>query len=930
MGLVQDSISGFIGGVSQQPDKLMFPNQAKELVNMIPDVNEGLCRRKPTENITRLTDSYGDLLPACYTVNKENEKYEIILDGKGIKVFDLGGVEREVNFEDSHLYEGGYTVSDRNLTKRDWWEYSFVDKEQWANKEKRALYRYSYQFKDPAFTLYLARPMTKNKSNTAYYHLKDTNKAFSIGTLTNKNWKNDSILLSLTIKELVLDNEIAVYYYEHKDENLKGTKLYVDSTMTTTYGYITEHNEEEKTIVIGDVNSALTYIATTEPLKDLTMANIGDYTFITNKTIVPQMADIPYPNPYPKSALIFVEQGDYSIDYSVTINGSTTVSYTTSSTDRKTIKTTTIAKKLYDGLVSKLGTTNWDFQIKNSTILIQNKKKEAFTIATSDSNSDENMYCFYNETESFTYLPAVAPNGYIIKITGENGDSSDDYYVKFHTSDNCAFGAGVWKECCAPDMLYHIDSSTMPHALIRESDGTFTFKAIDWTDRGAGDEDTAKTPLMLGSTPIKEVFTHKGRLAFVSGDRTVYSDTQDIFSFFKKTVVTYLDTDPIEINSNSKMVDLYHTLAYNNDLLLFSPTSVFTVSSGDVFSNSTVNIDLTMEYPCSSLCKPIAIGNTCLFLYDNGTYSGLYEIYTASTYTTAARSITEHVPRYLPTGFYKMTAQTQSNIVCMLSKNEPNNIYVYNFYYNSEQKVQSAWHKWTFEGKILNADFVNNYLYLVIQYDDGVYLEKLNVTPSITEEGLEYLFYLDRKTYLDEGVYSSEENITTFELPYPVDDTQTNFMVLSDNGFPLTFEIEENTLKVKGEYTNVVIGFTYKSLWELSTIYQRQTTSSGGSKVVEGLLMLGDINLTYINTSDFEVNVIPKYTSQQASYYKFTGTILGTASALLGAITPHSGDFLIPIMSKNDDVTVQISTSNYLPCNFVSLIWLGEFSQRGK
>lgn len=37
--LTQDTIPNFIGGVSQQPDKLMFPNQSKELLNMLPDPN---------------------------------------------------------------------------------------------------------------------------------------------------------------------------------------------------------------------------------------------------------------------------------------------------------------------------------------------------------------------------------------------------------------------------------------------------------------------------------------------------------------------------------------------------------------------------------------------------------------------------------------------------------------------------------------------------------------------------------------------------------------------------------------------------------------------------------------------------------------------------------------------------------------------------
>ena len=138
----------------------------------------------------------------------------------------------------------------------------------------------------------------------------------------------------------------------------------------------------------------------------------------------------------------------------------------------------------------------------------------------------------------------------------------------------------------------------MPHALIRESDGRFYFKRIDWSERKAGDEETVPTPSFIGNT-IQDIFTHKGRLAFLSSDKSIYSDTQDIFSFFKKTTLTELDTDPIDIGSNSKMVSLNHSLPFNEELLLFSDTSEFSIKGGDVFSNSTVGCDLTMEYPCS-------------------------------------------------------------------------------------------------------------------------------------------------------------------------------------------------------------------------------------------------------------------------------------------------------------------------------------------
>ena len=244
--LTQDTIPNFIGGVSQQPDKLMFPNQSKELLNMLPDPTIGLTKRKPTEHIARLMDAL-PIQPQVYTVNKEDEKYQVFLTGSTVRVFDLEGNEKTVNF---------------------------LVKEEATEEEKKT----------------------------------------------------------------------------------ERTKL-------------------------------LKYITTNNPIKDLQMDNMGDYTFILNKTVTAQLSDETYPNPYPKAAMVFVKQGDYAIDYSVAVNGKT-ITYTTDKEDRTTLKTNMIAKNLYDKLVTELGTTDWSFTRINSTILIQNKKGKDFTISTEDSNGD--------------------------------------------------------------------------------------------------------------------------------------------------------------------------------------------------------------------------------------------------------------------------------------------------------------------------------------------------------------------------------------------------------------------------------------------------------------------------------------------------------------------------------------------------------------
>lgn len=796
MALTQDTIPNFIGGVSQQPDKLMFSNQAKELVNMLPDPTLGLCKRQPTEHIGRLMGVL-PINPQVYTVNKEDEKYQVFLTGSTIRVFDLEGNEKTVNF--------------------------LVDED--ATDDEKEAQR----------------------------------------------------------------------------------------------------------------NTLLSYITTDNPIKDLQMDNIGDYTFILNKTVTTQLSDEKFPNPYPNSALVFVKQGDYAIDYSITVNNKT-VTYTTDKEDRTTLKTNSIATKLYEALNKDLGTTDWNFTRVNSTILIQRKDGAEFTISTEDSNADRSMFCVYKEFEAVSNLPAVAFNGYVVKIVGDDGDSSDDYYVQFVTKDGAVHGSGTWQECPSPDITYKVLPDSMPHAIVREADGTFTYKTIEWTDRRAGDEESAKTPSIFGQK-VTEVFTHKGRLAFLAGDKSIYSDVDDIFSLFKRTVMTSLDTDPIDVGSNSKMVLLKHTLPYDGNLLLFSPSSIFTIKGGDVFSNSTVTLDLTMEYPCSSLCKPIVAGTSGVFVFDNGIYSGLYEIYTNSSYVTAARNITEQVPCYIPAKVFKMAGNTINNIICLLSLNEPNSVYVYNYYYTSDSKAQSAWHKWTFDNaqKILNVDFIENYLYLTIQYEDGIYLERLNCTQRQKDTGLDFLVHLDRKLAVT-GTYNAETETTTFTLPYECSAEALN-VVSRDNGFALEFTKTDNVIELEGNFPDLIVGTPYKSHWTMGTIYKKKTTQSGGMQTIEGLLMLKDVELVYTNTGGFQVDARHLYfaddiveNKQNSTVYSYgcTSINLGTFSAMIGKAPIESGTFLFPVLAKNEEVEIVVSNDTYFPSIFSSLHWLGDLNVRGQ
>ena len=70
MATVNQRIPNFLGGVSQQPDKIKFPGQLRVCDNAVPDITFGLKKRPPGEFVGTLSGS-----------TSTGHWYEILRDG---------------------------------------------------------------------------------------------------------------------------------------------------------------------------------------------------------------------------------------------------------------------------------------------------------------------------------------------------------------------------------------------------------------------------------------------------------------------------------------------------------------------------------------------------------------------------------------------------------------------------------------------------------------------------------------------------------------------------------------------------------------------------------------------------------------------------------------------------------------------------------
>lgn len=681
--------------------------------------------------------------------------------------------------------------------------------------------------------------------------------------------------------------------------------------------------------------------AATAPNRDLRFLTINDYTFVLNRRVAVKTLPDLSPKRQPE-AIVFIKQASYNTTYSINLNGtaySTTTEDGVAPADQPADKLSSL--DICNALAQQLPKETFSVQSSNSTIWIRRHDGGDFTVKVQDSRSNTHTSVCKGKVQRFSDLPTVAPRGFVTEIIGDASSSFDNYFCVFEPSDaGDAFGSGTWKETVKPGIPCKLDPATLPHALIRQADGTFTFGPLEWGERICGDEDSAPFPSFVGRT-LNGLFFYRNRLSFLSGENVVMSEVGEFFNFFLTTVTTLVDSDVVDVAaSHTKSSILHHAVTFSGGLLLFSDQSQFVLEHDTVLSNATVSIKPVTEFEASMKAAPVSSGKTVFFATDKGEWGGVREYITLpdNSDQNDASDITAHVPRYVRGNVSRLECSTNEDMLLVLSEEMRTSLWLYKYFWNGSEKIQSAWSRWDMCGEVLSAAILNTGVYLIMQYGDGVYLEKMDITPGYKDEGETFEYCLDRKiTERDVtlGAYDAINKTTAITLPYDIPAGYTPVVVTRTGGPDAPGNLLRRvdvtgprTITVEGPDAHgrkLFIGIPYESSYTFSTFAIREGDSKGNA-VTTGRLQLRRLTLNCSNTGFLHMHVTPKF--RPTSTYTFTGRELGHGTNIIGAIPLYTGTINFPILSLNTQVEVKVGSDSFLPFALVNASWEGFYNTR--
>lgn len=692
------------------------------------------------------------------------------------------------------------------------------------------------------------------------------------------------------------------------------------------------------------VTGDMAYVSTPNPRDDLRMVTVADYTFIVNRTWTVFANPVPVYSLDPKGdCLINIRGGQYGRTFQIGINGTIHASLTIADGSAADHVNQTDAQWIAEQLATKLRESlsqyGWVFDVGQGYIHVKSVAGDPLTsVVTKDGYGNQLMNAVIHTAQSFSKLPIEAPHGYTVQIVGDTSKTADAFFVQYDAERK------VWKEVVGWNVQSGLNRSTMPHALIRKPDGSFSLEVLPWEDRKCGDMDTNPDPSLVGQK-INDVFFFRNRLGFLAGENIVMSRTSKYFSLFPASVANLSDDDPIDVAvSHNRISLLKYAVPFSEELLLWSDQAQFVLSAQGILSPKTVELNLTTEFDVSDRARPYGIGRGVYFASPRASYTSINRYYAVQDVSSvkSAEDMSAHVPSYIPNGVFSIRGSGTENFVSVLSANAPSKIFMYKFLYLNEENVQQSWSHWELGSNVtvLACDSIGSTMYLLLRNQSHTWMARAHFTKnSIDYLDEPYRIYIDNK--LEITIPGGSYNDDTYETViypgqfYGMKTYRGKYYIVAMDGKVTWFDEPqggwpngEPSLALNGnrEGEKVYIGQAINFRYVFSKFLIKKAADDGSTATEDiGRLQLRRAWVNYEDSGAFVVEV--ENTSRLFSY-DMAGARLGSNALRAGGLNVGTGQFRFPVSGNAKLNEVRIISDHTTPLNVIGCGWEGNYLRR--
>jgi hypothetical protein len=520
------------------------------------------------------------------------------------------------------------------------------------------------------------------------------------------------------------------------------------------------------------------------------------------------------------------------------------------------------------------------------------------------------------------------PPGILDGMVMTVGDNTVKRYYTYHVSTN------EWLE--SGDKTSPLTMTNAPISL-KNVAGTWSIDSSTFEGRLAGDDTSNPDPAFM-EFGITGMASYQGRLVLLAGNTVCMSASNAPRRFYRSTVTSLLDSDCIGIASTATTAATYrHAVQFNRDLMLFSDRNqAMILGTAEALTPRTAAVLPISEYACDIRARPLQVGQGLLFSTPRSDLNyGMMEMTRSGSTDGLAQyvsnDVTRHLPTYLRGRCRFAVGSSVSNIAVFGSTEDFTVLYVHEYIWEGDKKIQQAWHRWKFEHEISNAYFSGSGVVLLFRATNQLVACKLE--PQYARKSGTYtaplLDMFTRVTVTDH--HFTLPAWMADMVPADLNRQKLRLSVASGDmaGTAVGVEYEGGVFTTANSFESgeVYVGFPYVSSFEPSPPFRKDYK---GVRVTTNKMTILRFIASTLKSGEFEVAVsdaVPDGTEDDEESPVFYNS---PELSLDAPVEGGDSAVVIPARTRADSTSLVFSTGGVSELNLVGLEFVAQYHEKIK
>lgn len=564
----------------------------------------------------------------------------------------------------------------------------------------------------------------------------------------------------------------------------------------------------------------------------------------------------------------------------------------------------------------------------NSTIVLEGIK----ALAVDDSGDSSLIKGVANVVTNVDELSKIHLVGKVVKV--QAAGSAEAFYMKAiptstgdtgYVNVTWVEGAGVEYDI-TQSLLYltvsagtaYIGSSaTIMNTLIPG------LGAPDYNVSTVGDASTSPLPYFVGKQ-ITYLGVFQDRLVVGAGAVIRCSKIGDYLNFFRSSVLTVLEDDPLEtLAQNSDDDTLRYSVIYDRDLVIFGDKRQYVISGTVPLTPTSANMAIMANYPEAAQLPPLGIGGIVFYGQVGEAGSSVYQIQPGIVANTPESYLqSAQVDTYIAGTIIEFCSHAKPQHLLLRTTGDRHSLVCFTYLDSTRGRTQAAWHRLTWNSALgpivgIHRTPTGVMLYFLRVSGTKVYwvAESLALTTSLSVRP-----YLDSMRPLSQVTAGGGSVVTSTTGPWNVAFDHTSEWRLLGSALADYASLISEFPDATGPW----VGCDMPTNWTPTNPYVKD---KNGVSITNGRLTIASQRISIANSSGFWVDLSSNGRQTSVSI-EYNARVIGDPNNVVGREVVTTMTQQVPVALANDDYTFAIRARTWLPLTITTVEWVGQWFYR--